>query len=123
MGNADSQFGEVDLLKYQLAGLERKLSSLEAAHQRYEIWPSAGRDAFICGAHLKCKRDVRVTLGPVIGKVTGDLASILLEVDRAAEVTCFICLSDEDCPQGRVVGQQVAFVLNRLCFIFVFVCS
>ncbi len=53
---------------------------------------------------LLCDRSVAVLTGPILGKVTGDTARVLLEVDSAADVTCYFCLVDSSCPQGRPVS-------------------
>ena len=73
MGNVPSGegFDRVDALKHQLSSLEQKLASIEAMHQRTTVWPTqggetGGNDVQICGAHLRCRRDVRVILGPVV---------------------------------------------------------
>ena len=124
MGNAESStpFSQVDALKYQLSALEQKLSSLEQTHQQRNVWPSqgaAGSELFICGAHLRCRRETSVLTGPVIGKVTGSTAHILLEVNNTARVTCYVCLADDNCPQGRVVCQETLLMPARRPKVFV----
>jgi hypothetical protein len=124
MGNTESSspFSQVDALKYQLTSLEQKLSSLEQTHQRGHVWPNqggSGSDLFICGAHLRCRRETTVLTGPVIGKVTGDTAHVLLEVNNAARVTCFVCLADDNCPQGRVICQETLTMPPRRPKVFV----
>jgi hypothetical protein len=58
---------KVDALKYQLSALEQKLSSLESAHQSATSFGNgegkATSELSICGAMLKCQRDVHVLIG------------------------------------------------------------
>lgn len=120
----------------------RRLASIEAGHRHAlrvaeldasnqdvggGLRPSeasgGGGGLAVAGASLACDRSVKVLVGPVVGLVTGDAARVLLEVDRAAEVTAHVCLVDESCPAGRQVAavklalparQPQCFQLSRL---------
>ena len=104
----EGPFDRVDAIKEQLFEFESRLSSIEQEHQRALRAP-ASSDLEICGVQLRCRRDVRVQLGPVIGRVTTTEAVVLLETDREADVTAHVCLvDDENVAGGREVGRVVA---------------
>ena len=126
MGNVESAdaFSGVDELKEALSDLETRLASIEAGHRQAlrdaeldaanmdgpgGLRPSdaslGGGGLIMCGATLRCDRAVRIVVGPIIGKVTGDRARVLLEVDKDTEVACHVCLVDDSCPQGRQVAE------------------
>ncbi len=54
---------------------------------------------------------MRVLVGPIIGKVTSQTAVVLLEVDRATEVTCFVSLVDAACPNGKLRKLSIAYTV------------
>jgi hypothetical protein len=117
MGNSESgPLHHVDGLRRQILSIEQKLSSLESNHQHRTVWPHAGSELVICGAEVKCKRDINVLTGPVIGRVSEDSAIILLEIDRETDITCHVCIADENCPEGRELAslsQTMTFPARR----------
>ena len=148
---SSNAFEGVDELKDTLSDLESRLASIEAGHRKAlrdaeldasnedgpgGLRPSdasgGGGAVVVSGATLSCDRYTRVLTGPVVGLVTADTARVLLEVDKATEVTCHVCLVDESCPGGRQVGafrqvfqarRPAAFQLTRLLPGERYVCS
>ncbi|KAJ1457970.1 hypothetical protein M885DRAFT_514512 [Pelagophyceae sp. CCMP2097] len=114
MGQVESSgegpLGAVDSIQQQLDVLERTLSSIEDGYQtRLAADALDGSTAptgnvVICGAQLACRGHVRILTGPVVGRVDGSSAMILLEVDTAAAVDFHWCIVDEHCAAGRHVG-------------------
>ena len=47
---------------------------------------------------------VRITVGPVVGKVSSTTATVLLEVDTACDVTMHACTTDTQHPYGLVMS-------------------
>ena len=105
MGAAESDLGSADSLRDQISSLEKKLSSLSAAHLDHTVHPSSGPILTIAGARLVCREDVTILTGPVIGLVTPTSARVLIEVSKdVPSLTMFVSLVDEDVPNGRVIA-------------------
>lgn len=139
MGNVETAdaFSGVDELKDSLCDLETRLASIEAGHRQAlrdaeldadsfdgpaGLRPSdagaGGGDMMLCGAFVVCDRTVTILTGPVVGLVSGDSARILLEVDKDDEITCHVCLIDENCPQGREVAKMSQIFTARRPAVF-----
>ena len=57
---------------------------------------------------------VRITVGPIIGRVTDTAAVVLLEVDQTCAVTCIASVITPAHPHGRPVAHStVEFIANR----------
>jgi hypothetical protein len=63
-------------------------------HHAKEIKPSKTVEKF--GEQLPARHGVRITVGPVIGKVTQTTALVLLEVDHIADVTIHLIADGVD---------------------------
>jgi hypothetical protein len=125
MGNsASARYQTVRKLRQELNDLEQKLQAVQAV-QRKEVIALEHRlhklseeklntgffpqtiergGVYKFGATLETDEAVHIVVGPVIGKVTDEDAIILIEVDNAREVTCYISLLDDAAPQGRVMA-------------------
>ncbi|POM61376.1 LOW QUALITY PROTEIN: hypothetical protein PHPALM_29619, partial [Phytophthora palmivora] len=109
MGNAASGETEPTKLKEELADMHRSLQAL-SVH---------------CRPPPVLRPDVKVVLGPVVGKVEFQRARVLLEVNRRAIVTAHVSTLDVatnsmvEVPQHRIsvqceVDRPAVFVLDRL---------
>ncbi|POM59309.1 hypothetical protein PHPALM_31981, partial [Phytophthora palmivora] len=109
MGNAASGETEPTKLKEELADMHRSLQAL-SVH---------------CRPPPVLRPDVKVVLGPVVGKVEFQRARVLLEVNRRAIVTAHVSTLDVatnsmvEVPQHRTsvqceVDRPAVFVLDRL---------
>ncbi|KAG6622977.1 uncharacterized protein IUM83_12305 [Phytophthora cinnamomi] len=123
MGNAPSGEMEPARLKEELADMHRSLQAL-SFHCRP---PPALRSGQISvdNVIVSTRKDVKVVLGPVVGKVEFQRARVLLEVNRRAVVTAHVSTLDAatnsmvELPQLQVAVQCEAdrpavFVLERL---------
>ncbi|EGZ07026.1 hypothetical protein PHYSODRAFT_405736, partial [Phytophthora sojae] len=123
MGNAPSGEMEPARLKEELADMHRSLQALSLRCRP----PPALRPGQISvdNVIINTREDVKVVLGPVVGKVEFQRARVLLEVDRRALVTAHVSTLDTatnsmvELPQHRVAVQceadrPVVFVLERL---------
>lgn len=125
MGNHESQMIEsTETLENHITHLENQIVSIESAYQNHYSWPNVDSDLKIHGVSIKCHKsksggdltsvlflmyetiDVRMILGPVIGKVTSDSVLFLIETNVDATIRCYLSQADEHCPQGRLVQQQ-----------------
>ncbi len=93
--------------RQQVEALEHKLQHMARERMNWGAPPLEWRhdEVHLYGATLLTEMDVRVNVGPVIGKVTATTAIVLLEIDRNREIECFVSLQDVACPGGRVVAR------------------
>ncbi|KAG7391118.1 hypothetical protein PHYPSEUDO_005885 [Phytophthora pseudosyringae] len=123
MGNAAGGETEPARLREELADMHRSLQALSVRCRP----PPALRPGQIAvdNVVLGTREDVKVVLGPVVGKVEFQRARLLLEVNRAAVVTAHVSTLDAasnsmaEAPQLRVAvrceaDRPAAFVLERL---------
>jgi hypothetical protein len=110
MGNSTSTTrSNLDALCSQLESFDVRLGELnDARHWRKAAVPQVSATTGVlaaCGAELVCNPCVSVVTGPVVGRVTDCMASVLLEVSHCARVTCIASVVTATCPQGRPVAQ------------------
>jgi hypothetical protein len=128
MGNIESVGESSSALRDRLHALESAIRDVEAGHrealEHHLPLPGHGHghghspSLFLWGAELRCDEEVKVLTGPVVGRVTPEGVTVLLEVGfvgrRAAHssphasLTAFLSLSDGSCPRGRVIGSASA---------------
>lgn len=128
MGNTASsdELARAQALQEQLAELERAARALSASAQT----PQSQRallphQLLIDGVVVSARANVRVLLGPVVGRVEVSSARILLEVARDALVTCHVSVKSalsgamQELPQCRLevrclAGKPALFHVQRL---------
>ena len=113
MGVTSSNHAAIADVQLQLRSLEFQLSNLEvqqmerdavARHAAAVRAHTLGECVTLYGALLRCRQDVRIAIGPVMGAVDGTSAVVLLELNVGAVVWCNVCVADPStCPEGRVV--------------------
>ncbi|KAH7461408.1 uncharacterized protein KRP23_14252 [Phytophthora ramorum] len=123
MGNVPSGETEPSRLKEELADMHRSLQAL-SAHCRPPPVLRPGQIS-VDNVIIHTRNDVKVLLGPVVGKVEFQRARVLLEVNRRAVVTAHVSTLDAatnsmvEAPQHQLSVQCEAdrpavFVLERL---------
>ena len=113
MGITASQHASLSDVQLQLRGLEFQLSNLEVQQMEREAFArhadamrahTLGECVTLFGALLRCRQDVQIVVGPVLGVIDDTSAVVLVEIDVSAVVWCNVCVSDPaTCPEGRVV--------------------
>ena len=113
MGVSASNHAAIADVQLQLRSLEFQLSNLEvqqmerdavARHAAAVRAHTLGECVTLYGALLRCRQDVRIAIGPVMGAVDATSAVVLLELNVGAVVWCNVCVADPStCPEGRVV--------------------
>ncbi|KAE8908267.1 hypothetical protein PF005_g11586 [Phytophthora fragariae] len=123
MGNAPSGEMEPARLKEELADMNRSLQTLGVRCRPPPILQPG--QISVDNVIIRTREDVKVVLGPVVGKVEFQRARVLLEVDRRALVTAHVSTLDAatnsmvELPHHQVAVQCEAdrpavFVLERL---------
>jgi len=90
----------------KIATLERKLHDLKASLTEDEKLKNKF-EVNLHGLDIRCDKDVRVRVGPVIGKVTSTSAIVLLEVTLCTEVTLHLIPVNGDVSAKRSVKQAM----------------
>jgi len=117
MGNSASATQQsVVALRSHLEDLEDRLADLSfdvklrekerdvREQRRPLVPPPTARVLHMHGATLTCNPAVRITVGPVVGKVSSTTATVLLEVNRPGPITMHACTTDTLNPYGLVMG-------------------
>lgn len=127
---SSSHFKSITNIHEQLLKIETTLSNAEASDlwrrmQIREGMAAGGTsfvrkdDVFLYGTHLACRPGVRVTCGPVVGRVTETEAKVLVEINSSVEVTCYVAIFDDELPSGRMVKKQAKKLVAGSPHVFV----
>ncbi|KAG2822723.1 hypothetical protein PC129_g8680 [Phytophthora cactorum] len=123
MGNAASGETEPTMLKEELADMHRSLQALSTRCRPPPVLRPG--QISVDNVIISTREDMKVVLGPVVGKVEFQCARVLLEVNRRAVVTAHVSTLDVatnsmvEVPQYRVLvqceaDQPAIFKFDRL---------
>jgi len=116
----DKKQARDDKVLKQIMTLENKLQALKTKYRRGDSAEQPNQPADetsdkweikLFGKTIQCDKDVRVKVGPVIGKVTSTTAIVLLEVSLAGQVT--VHLIPRNNPDASVGSATLQMPKNR----------